>query len=342
MDAAGAGRLACLDGWRGMAILLVLVGHFAPSAPAGLGGAGVDCFFVLSGRLMAEILIVRRTDLATFLVRRASRILPALAVFVLFLLPALLIAPGYSSRGDSLLGAAGALLFFQNYLPREHMVGMFEHTWSLAVEEHSYLVLALVALLTVRGRRAAALAALLLAVAAMLNGLRLGLDPAVEAHFYWRSDVRAASVFLAFAAWLWAEPLRRSGGGRALAWVSPVVLALGLLVETAPLVPHPLRFTLGTGLLAAALVTLEFAPVRFRALFEARWLTWLGLVSYSLYLWQQPFYVAVMSDMPLLLCLPLAFACAIWSHYRVERPARERLNALFDARRAPRPAATAA
>jgi peptidoglycan/LPS O-acetylase OafA/YrhL len=335
-------RLPWLDGWRGMAILLVLLGHFAPGAPRGLGGVGVDCFFVLSGRLMAEILIVRRTDLPTFFVRRASRILPALAVFVLFLLPALLAAPAYESRGDTLLGAAGALSFFQNYIPREHIVGMFEHTWSLAVEEHSYLILAFVALLTLRSRRAAGAAALLFAAAAMLNGLRLGLLPAADGFEYWRTDVRAASVLLSFAAWLAVEPLRGSVRGRAVAWACPSFLALGLALEIAPGVPDWLRFTAGTASLVVAVATLDVAAVRFRGLFEMRWLTWLGLVSYSLYLWQQPFYVAVMSGMPLLVCLPIAFACAIWSHYRVERPARARINALFDARRAPRPTATAA
>jgi peptidoglycan/LPS O-acetylase OafA/YrhL len=317
---AGNGHLPFLDGWRGMAILLVLIGHFASFAPDKLGAAGVDSFFVLSGRLMAEILIVRRVALGTFLARRASRIVPALAVYVLLLMPALL-ASAHVARADSLLGAAGALFFFHNYLPQDRILAIFEHCWSLAVEEHSYLLLAAIALL--------------LAAAAILNGLRLGLDPdrAGAAYIYWRTDVRAASVFLSFAAWLWAERFVRTPGARRFRWASPLFLALGLAIETAAGLPAWLRFSAGTGSLVLAVATLDIAPARVRAFFASRPLTWLGLVSYSLYLWQQPFLLAWHSGAPLLLCVAATFACALLSFHWVERPARASLNRQFAERR---------
>lgn len=62
--------------------MLVLLGHFAPGYLGFLAPLGVEMFFVLSGRLMAQLLIVRRQRLATFVVRRALRIVPLLALYV--------------------------------------------------------------------------------------------------------------------------------------------------------------------------------------------------------------------------------------------------------------------
>ncbi|MBB6484382.1 acyltransferase family protein [Rhizobium lusitanum] len=64
-------HIPALDGWRGLAILIVLTGHFGgDTVLPGLASAGVDLFFVLSGRLMAEILFVRKIPLRLFFFRR--------------------------------------------------------------------------------------------------------------------------------------------------------------------------------------------------------------------------------------------------------------------------------
>ncbi|WP_245464644.1 acyltransferase family protein [Mesorhizobium sp. M1E.F.Ca.ET.045.02.1.1] len=81
-DKAARTRLAYLDGWRGLSIALVLIGHFFPVPGINLGVLGVEFFFVLSGRLMGEILFIERFPLKKFFKRRFSRIYPALLVFV--------------------------------------------------------------------------------------------------------------------------------------------------------------------------------------------------------------------------------------------------------------------
>lgn len=324
-----AERLLCLDGWRGMAILFVLVGHFAVFAPSGLAPAGVECFFVLSGRLMAEILIVRRVPLGTFLARRLSRIVPALAVFVLIMLAALLAAPDYSSPGKSLLGAAGAMLFFQNYLPADSVLPFFEHTWSLAVEEHSYLLLAAIVLVGARSRRAAAGAALLLAFAAMANGLATTWHhPADGLYPYTRTDVRAASILLPFALWIIVQPRLGQVKGLWLEWLGPLCLVAGLAFHLAA-APDGLAFTLGTACLAVAVVTIHRAHRLVLGLLGSRFAVWFGLISFSLYLWQQPLFAAARNGAPVLLCLAIALGCALWSFHAVEGPARARLNRAF-------------
>ena len=75
-------RLDYLDGWRGLAIALVLQSHFLPIDGFDSGILGVDIFFCLSGLLIAKLLFIKRTPLITFYERRINRILP---VFILFL-----------------------------------------------------------------------------------------------------------------------------------------------------------------------------------------------------------------------------------------------------------------
>ena len=76
-------RIPEWDGWRGLAILLVLVGHFTFSKWVWEERMGVDVFFVLSGMLMSNILFVDRMPLKDFYIRRFSRIIPGLVVFLL-------------------------------------------------------------------------------------------------------------------------------------------------------------------------------------------------------------------------------------------------------------------
>ena len=77
-----ADRLDYLDGWRGLAIVLVLQSHFLPSHAIDSGQLGVDIFFCLSGLLMSNLLFVKRVSLVHFYKRRISRILPAFLLFI--------------------------------------------------------------------------------------------------------------------------------------------------------------------------------------------------------------------------------------------------------------------
>jgi peptidoglycan/LPS O-acetylase OafA/YrhL len=74
-------RIDYLDGWRGLAILLVLVAHFLQLKWMDLGTMGVDVFFVLSGMLMANILFVKKVSLTIFYKRRISRVFPVFIIF---------------------------------------------------------------------------------------------------------------------------------------------------------------------------------------------------------------------------------------------------------------------
>ncbi len=133
-------RLAPLDVLRFFAISLVLVQHAPVERHAGqrFGWAGVDLFFVLSGFLVAGLLFGERekrgrVDVVRFLVRRGFKIYPSF-----WALTAATVA-FYRATGVPFrpLQLACELLFLQNYGP-----SLWVHTWSLAVEEHFYFVLA--------------------------------------------------------------------------------------------------------------------------------------------------------------------------------------------------------
>lgn len=141
-----------LDFVRGIAILLVVDFHQGafgllsyPSRLLGIqhpGWMGVDIFFVLSGFLVGGLLVkewkVRgRIDTRRFLIRRGFKIWPQYYIYILLMLIA-----GHRTFHQLL----GNLLNIQNY------IGGVAHTWSLAVEEHAYLLIVLILYLAARAR----------------------------------------------------------------------------------------------------------------------------------------------------------------------------------------------
>lgn len=155
-------RSRAIDVLRASAILLVLGCHYVvnPGAAGALsplaaawyrvGWAGVDLFFVLSGYLVSGLLFAeyRRTgaiDVRRFLVRRSLKIWPAYFAYLAFLALWFSWQRAHGRPLEAFDSLRANLLHLQNYLgtPREH-------TWSLAVEEHFYLGLALLGLLTLR------------------------------------------------------------------------------------------------------------------------------------------------------------------------------------------------
>ncbi|MBR0959275.1 acyltransferase family protein [Bradyrhizobium japonicum] len=301
-----------LDGWRGISILLLLAGHFS-LLPFYTGRLGVECFFVLSGRLMAEILFVRRVPLDLFYWRRVSRIFPALWLFTLAMLFATTVWPKLAVDPWS---ALAALSFTINYFPSESTT--LGHIWSLCIEEHSYVVLSIIAFLQRRFSIRPTPVLIVLSLACALNGaIQTWIFHRGFNQVYWHSDVRMASVFVSAALFL----LFRD---RAVHPAIPIISgAFGLAMSF--LVPDPVRYTVGTFGLSLALATLPSSARFVRSLLSIPALTTLGVWSFSLYLWQQPFA----GNQPRLMFLIFAFVSATFSFYIVEKPARYFLNRLF-------------
>jgi peptidoglycan/LPS O-acetylase OafA/YrhL len=180
------GRSRAIDLLRGVAILLVLGCHFViPPASAGflasvaqlwhqIGWAGVDLFFVLSGFLVSGLLFAEfqrkgRVDTGRFLVRRGFKIWSPYFAYLAFLTALLGWQHWRGQVGVDWTSIWPNLLHVQNYFGSPRV-----HTWSLAVEEHFYLIAAGVAAVGLTNRRvrfvrryfpAAALASLVLVAA---------------------------------------------------------------------------------------------------------------------------------------------------------------------------------
>jgi peptidoglycan/LPS O-acetylase OafA/YrhL len=343
--------LPTLDGWRAAAILLVMLGHAADGVWAALGGAadaptafkrcgllGVQIFFGLSGLLITSRLLEEerrdgRISLKGFYVRRFFRIMPAAYTF-------LLVAGAAALAGLLALPLSAwlsALLCYANYNPLQTS-WYTGHFWSLSVEEHFYLLWPPLFLLLAPGlkRRVSFVLGLALLVALwraadfkyMISG------PYNPWTFWGRTDICADGLLWGVVAGLLhahersRSLLRRALASRAL-W-----LGLAAFVVAASFVTIPgwkTRFavlSLKAAVIPALLLgTLLFPERRLGRVLESPPLRWIGRLSYSLYLWQQLFFVWRTDLAPALgplQALPWnvlgAFACAAASHYFVEKP----------------------
>jgi peptidoglycan/LPS O-acetylase OafA/YrhL len=324
MDQRAAQNIPYLDGWRGLAILCLLVGHFFPVSGINFGAAGVNLFFVLSGFLMARILFLRPVPIPVFYKRRFARVFPSVYFFV----PAIIAA--YAALGMRLdwRETAAAASFTINYFPGPPAgaVMPFGHIWSLCVEEHSYVILSLVALAHRAGWLRARTAVGLLALAWAGSGL-----------YYWLTYPRA---HVAFERWLHTEVaafgifasayllLRLDGVAirrlPLLAFAALAVLGFGVHWWSVPL---PVTTVVGMGAFALVVNLLHAAPRLVHLALSVAPLRQLGLWSFSLYLWQQPFYLQVRHHgMHPLVGTGLALGAGVASYYLLEKPARTWLN----------------
>ena len=320
----GRQRVLFLDGWRGAAILSVFVGHYFGIPGIQIARFGVELFFVLSGRLMAEILFVERFPLAEFFKRRIARIWPALFVFVLA--SALIFGLTGLLRVD-LLHVVAALTFTINYLGAPDLrLPIYDHVWSLCVEEWAYVLLGVIAVFARRRGWDVKWLIAALAVACAINGAVQTMLGGSYYEVYWRTDVRVASIFIGAAVYL---HLRAKA---APAWLPVAMGLLGLLLSTAP-VPDVVKYTGGTLCLAISVVTLPSTYRLVLAVLEHPLIVRIGLWSFSLYLWQQPFY-KLRDHYPKLAMLGLAIICGLASFYLVEQPARRWINTISRSRKA--------
>jgi peptidoglycan/LPS O-acetylase OafA/YrhL len=296
------GYRAELDGLRAIAVLLVMGSHFGVPGFSSGGFVGVTLFFVLSGFLITGVLTKERLEtghasLPRFYLRRAARLLPALAV-VLIVVGTALVAVG--DVGVGVVGVTSALAYVSNLVVAGGgNIGPLEHTWSLAIEEQFYLVWPAVLLVLWTRRRALIAVALLGIVLATV--LRIGADPWWGYHFtLTRADAVLVGCLLALV------PISFRAG-----WLALVVL---LIVTLAPLDPGWLTEWMLLPVAVAAGLAVIAAP----RVLGLRPLAYVGQISYGLYLWHFP----MAAVLPALAAIPATFLVAICSYHLLEAPIR--------------------
>lgn len=323
-EAADAPRLAdrvdYLDGWRGLAILMVLQSHFLPWAAIDSGQFGVDIFFCLSGLLMSNLLFVRRVPLLHFYKRRISRILPAFVMFVALVYG----AAAWQGAGRGWDEIVSTLLFLRTYLPGHPDIwntGLpIGHLWSLNVEEHSYVLLSLLTLVAVlRGREAWVLAA----VSAVVMGLYYVYETSPRfagTSFEIRTEI-AASFLLVSAGYFLVRH-------RVAPLVRPWMPLAALAVAGIGYLPHAHWWTsaiLSPLGLAFCVNHLDLTPAGVRRLLTWQPMRQMGIWSYSIYLWQQPFF-AYKTTLPPGMAALGALLAGLASFYLLENPCRGWIN----------------
>lgn len=302
-------RLIQVDILRAVAVLLVMGAHlpvslFERQTPLTgflsvwlrCGWTGVDLFFVLSGFLVSGLLFGeykarRRVDLARFLVRRGLKIYPGFYVFLLLTTLYLALA---GLHFPSLRQYVGEIFYFQNYGPH-----IWEHTWSLAVEEHFYLFIGAL-ILYLSKRQGDDPFRVLVLLCGCLGGAILALriwnaclNPYThQTHLFpthLRIDSLLFGVLLSYCHHFHHDTLRGfvRAHKRGILALSAALLSTSLFWTLFDPFMHAVGFTLlylgFGGVLAVAVHGVD--PSRVTAHAPVQWLARVGVCSYAIYLW---------------------------------------------------------
>ena len=329
--------IAPLDGMRAVAILLVVVAHFGFGNVIP-GGFGVTIFFFISGFLISRLLIAEYVknggiNIRYFYIRRLLRLGPALLT-MLFIIAIANMFMGLTVPGHELLAG---LTYTMNYYLIVHQsdpvlpIGVL---WSLAVEEHYYLLYPLLlALLWRKKTRFLKYLVLACIVALIWRTVLFQLLHLSAEYTYKATDTRFDSILYGaiLAAALEVQPaaywIKRSDALLPLGAALVVMLFtfLGRNAEFRETIRYSLQGMALIPIFYGILYGSRLAPLR--TLLAAAPMIWIGRVSYSLYLWHAPVHNYILVGFPQMsltatyaLALPLTFLVAAASYYLVERP----------------------
>ena len=291
-----------VDGLRAVAVVPVILFHAGFSGFTG-GYIGVDIFFVISGYLIGSILLKElaedRYSLVGFYERRARRILPALTVMLLAttLFAYLFMPPGYLLQYSQSLVAV--VLFSSNiffYLTTDYFSTASDekpllHTWSLGVEEQYYLFFPiLLAFLFPRGRRYIAGSLIGLSVLSLLSPQYFIARDAVAANFFlimsraWELFAGSLIAMIPVHQWRKAHSLKNM-----LSLLGFAMLAYSVVFFSAE-IPYPSFYTLIPILGTCLIILFADGSTWLGKALSVRPLVFIGVLSYSLYLWHQPIF----------------------------------------------------
>src|SRR6056297_1471920 len=329
-----------IDGLRTIAVIPVILYHAGLSIFQG-GFVGVDVFFVISGYLITTILIgdLERNEFSIlrFYERRARRILPALFTVVLCSIPPAWLALDPARFTDFSESILATILFASNFLFWME-AGYFDedvenkpllHTWSLAVEEQYYIFFPVMLFLLWRYGRRSTLGMIILLTIVSFGLCLWGARNASSANFYllpfrmWELFVGSICAFIS------TQP-NFARGNQILGGIG-----LALLIGSIFLISGDMRFPGAVTLapvLGTALIILYGRPGTAAArVLSLKPMVWIGLISYSLYLWHQPIFALVrlrlgggMTPTIMAALVALTFVLAWLTWLLVEQPFRSR------------------
>ena len=288
-----------LDQWRGLALVLVLISHgfYFTDRVNGLGRVGVNLFFFISGILVFRSLSRSRAATAwertrLYWWRRLRRLYPALAAYVLVMLPLAWLLqhrpnlPPDSDFAAYLKTLPVALTATINYF--ENVPWSLGHLWSVACEMQFYL---LAPLIFIAGGATERRRNLVFGISLVILAGLGAAQPFVGGGKY-HFEFAVWPMMLGFVCEHQSDRLRKMPGSLVAAayWLGISFGGLSLVL---------MLFGLGMKLAVVAAGTLLLAPCLMAYLsgrplpeIPGRWLKWLGERTYSIYLWQEPFTIS--------------------------------------------------
>ena len=302
-----------IEGLRAIAVVFVVVWHAGVTQLPG-GFVGVDVFFVISGFLMTGILYRElgssgRVQFGDFFARRVKRLLPASSLTLLVTLIAAWIVLPTSRVVQIAYDSIAAALYVVNwrladgavdYFAQDSETSPIQHFWSLSVEEQFYIFWPvmmgalglLIAMGWITARKAVTGALTVIFVVSLGWSIYYTNVNPGAAYFVTTTRVWELALGGLVAVLLTHRDSFPKLAAAVGSWIGLVaVIASGLLLTTSMAFPGYIALlpTIGTALLIA--LTPSAGTSGPGAVLSLRPLTWLGSISYSLYLWHWPFIV---------------------------------------------------
>lgn len=332
-----------IDGLRALAILPVLLHHSGLHLLPG-GFAGVDVFFVISGYLITTILLKEISEgkfsLASFYERRARRILPAMVFMIVvssflsffFLDPASMKMLGYSIVAVSTFMANIFFFLKLDYFNPSAELNPMLHMWSLAVEEQFYLFFPFILLVLTKFKKYIFFS---LSVIFIISLLSMLLTSNQSINFYlihtraWELLAGSLCSVLIIRGALSAinESLKK--------WLS--ILAIILLIISYSTYSYeyafPGWFTILPVISTVLIILFASENNIVGKMLSSKVLVFIGLISYSLYLWHQPIFAFVklmtlesLTNELIAFSMLIVFLLSLLSYQYVEKPFRRKSN----------------
>lgn len=351
-------RIGAIDGLRAIAVICVLIYHLFPKALPG-GFIGVDIFFVISGYVVCGSLLKSPIQnfwsfVSGFYARRVLRIYPALIAVLTTtgILSRLFIPDSYLSSMNkatglaAFFGASNFLLVFKTdgYFSHSAELNPFLHTWSLAVEEQFYFLFPLILFLLLRFKPQNSIVGRL--TSALLPGLFL-ISLAFSA---WETFYRHESAYYLLPSRFWELALgvilclqhaqsrlipTRVSDSKIFVLAGLGSIGVSLVFTDITQFPFPWAIApaVGTALCITGLVQ-NHANLA-QTILSSRPVTYLGRISYSLYLWHWPAIVllrwttGVDDPIPMAAAVLITCLAACLSYHLIEKPF-QRFRPLLD------------
>jgi len=329
-----------IDGLRALAVTAVISNHINNHLLAS-GYLGVDIFFVISGYVITASLSGRKSKslgefISSFYARRVNRLLPALAAFALIMSllicvfipdPKLSLATGIAS----LVGMSNLYLLQQStdYFAQSSQLNPFTHTWSLGVEEQFYMLFPLLIWISGFGRQARNGSRNLFIAIALLTAASLAafvsFYPTNPSATYFLSATRfwemaaGCLVFIGFQ--------KRAAIEQALERVPPLLIVAAMVGIMFLPVSTEVPATIAIVALSAILIACLKPGTLAHRIFSQKQVVYIGLISYSLYLWHWGIlsitrWTIGLSWWSTPLILIAILACAEMSYKYIEKPIR--------------------